>query len=634
LISVMIAISAGVALRWDVLDAGFFSDDFDHYAMRNGIYPVARSKFDMFNFSDGSAAENRVLMQAGHFPWWTHPSVHLSMWRPLSSGLMAFDFATFGTNARLFHLHSLLWWALLVLAVGTVLWQVLPKPAAAVAILLFALEEGHGLPVAWPANRSTLVASAFGFFALALHMLWRNTGERRARIGFVACSILALAAGEYAFTAFAYLAAYELLRSGASRATVLRALWPVIAASGIYLMFRQALGYGIEGSGFYISPTGTPLEFVKALAWRLPVLAGDLLFGIAADWYVLGTPWRERLLDWNLVSPEVWYALPGWQVTQTAIGVTGLGLVALVVWRLPRMLGEERARPVRWLFAGALFSLLPVAGTMVSSRLTVAASVGFDALYGTLIVACATWVWSKTRPVGVRVVAAASCALLIWVHGYRSAERSYEEASWYAYHSDLERDWILGADIDDRTVAQQDVMVFGAQDVMTCWYIPYLRAFAGRPRPRSAWVLSGAPQAHDLIRVAPNAFVLAVLTSDVERMAAGSNYRPLDAPMKVGDEVKLSGMQVKVVSVLRGQPARALFTFDAPLEDPRYLFLHPTERGLRRVRLPAVGERIRLRRPVYPSKDALSALRFDREQSMRAGFGGALAPMEFQLFRP
>jgi hypothetical protein len=631
LISVFVAVSAGAIVRWSALDAGFFSDDFDHYAMHAGVYPVPRSRFDMFNFSDGSIAENRVLIQSGHFPWWTDLRVHLSMWRPLSSGLMAFDFETFGTNARLFHAHSLFWWAVLIVAVGTVLWQVLPKLTAAGAVGLFALEEGHGLPVAWPANRSTLVASAFGFFALALHLRWRATGTRKHRAGFVACCVLALAAGEYAFTAFAYLASYEFFRRGATPREVARALWPVVVACAVYLAVRQWLGYGIEGSGFYISPTGTPLAFLTALAWRVPVLAGDLLFGIAADWYVLGTPWRDQILAWNVFSPEVWYALPGWQVVQISIGIVGLALLGLLVWRLPKLLGDALAHTVRWLLAGALFSLFPVAGTMVSSRLTVAASVGFDVLYAALIVASATWAVRAAGSAPRRVLAAVSCSLLIWVHVYRSAERSYEEASWYTFHSDMERDWILEADLDDRVVASQDVMVFAALDVMTCWYIPYLRAFVGRPRPRSAWIMSGVHQAQDLLRVGPNAFELSVLTAEVDRMAAGSNYRPSDKPMAVGDEFKLQGLQVKVISVIDGQPARARFTFDAPLEDPRYVFLHPTERGLRRVKLPEVGQRIRLRRPVYPSPQAIAALREDREASRRAGFGGALWPMEFQL---
>lgn len=641
-IAVIVGISGGTALRWSTLNASFFSDDFDHYAMQHGVYPVSRSKFDMFNFSDGSTAENRVLMESGHFPWWASEEVHLSMWRPLSSALMTFDFAAFGLDARLFHMHSLIWWAVLVVAVGCVLWQLLPKLPAAIGIVLFALEEGHGLPVAWPANRSTLVASSFGFFALALHLRWRATGAMRFRTGFVACSILALAAGEYAFTVFTYLAAYELMRPGATRRDIASAVWPAVLASVIYLAIRQSLGYGIEGSGFYISPTATPSTFVQAVLWRVPVLSADLLFGVAADWYVLGTPWRDKVLDWNFFSPSVWYALPSWHAVQIGIGVAGLIGLGAIVWSLPRTIGAARAHVVKWLLAGALLSLVPVAGTMVSSRLTVAASVGFDALYGELLAFCLVWLvgWGRRlrSGTGFRVtwpralVAAVSCGLLIWVHGYRSADRSYEEAEWYAFHSDMERDWIMAADLDQRHVANQDVLIFASQDVMTCWYLPYVHAFEGRPRPRSTRILSGAPQAHDLLRVAPNAFDLAVLTSDVERMAAGSNYRPSEMPMRVGDEVKLRGLHARVMSVLQGQPVRTRFTFDAPLEDPRYVFLHPTERGLRRVQLPPVGQRIRIKRPLYPSRVALEAERDDREASKKAGHGGALAPIQFELF--
>ncbi|HKP64664.1 MAG TPA: hypothetical protein VJV78_48340 [Polyangiales bacterium] len=624
--------------------------------MRNGLYPVARSHLDMFNFSDGSEAENRLLIQSGHFPWWTHPRVHLSMWRPLSSALMSFDFAVFGDKARLFHAHSVLWWALLVAAAGAVLWRLLPKPAAAAAILLFAIEEGHGLPVAWPANRSTLVAGTFGFCALALHMSWRTQPTRWRRALGLLCCVLALAAGEYAFTAFAYLFAFEVLRRGATRASVWRGLWPVAAAGGIYLVIRQVLGYGIEGSGYYISPSGTPWVFLGALAWRLPVLVGDLTFGVAADWYVLGTPWRDQVLAWNFFPPDVWYALPSWHAWQITIGCAGLALVGGLLWTAPRWASREpprsagdrwsaegsrpsgaslpdRAATLRWLVLGALLSLVPVAGTMVSSRLTVAASLGFDALLAELLVASTLAVWrpSEWR---MRALAAVSCGLILWVHGYRCSERSYDEANWYAVHTDLERDWIMGADIDDRTIADQQLIVFAAQDVMTCYYFPYVRAFYGRPRPRSVRLLSGSLQAHDLTRVSAQAFDLNVLTSDVERMAAGSNYRPEDAPFAVGDEVHLDGLHVKVLAVYGGQPVRTRFTFDAPLEDPRYVFLHPTERGLRRVLLPGVGERIRLKRPTYPSRQVLDTLRDEREGSRRAGFGGALAPIEFQLFKP
>jgi hypothetical protein len=318
--------------------------------------------------------------------------------------------------------------------------------------------------------------------------------------------------------------------------------------------------------------------------------------------------------------------------------------LAVVVRFASLLFGDPRAAALRWLLCGALLSLVPVAGSMVSSRLTVAASVGFDALYAELLAVCAVWLASRVAhpETGAnipasrlrRTLGAVGCGLLLWVHGYGSAERTHDDAGWYRFHVGIERDWILQADLDDTRVAGQDVMVFATVDQMTAWYVPYVRAFEGKPRPRSVRLLSGAHQPHDLFRIAPNAFELAVLTSDVERMAAGSNFRPAEMPMAVGDEVTLRGMRAMVVAVLRGQPVRTRFTFDAPLEDPRYVFLHPTLRGLRRVQMPAVGERIRLKRPIFPNREALDAEHSDREASRRAGSGGALEPIAFELFRP
>ncbi|HEX2677311.1 MAG TPA: hypothetical protein VHM19_11740, partial [Polyangiales bacterium] len=138
----MLALVAGFLVRAPSLDAGFFADDFDHHAMQVGTYPVPRSRFDMFNFGNGTPSETRTLIDRGHFPWWSAPRIHLSMLRPLCSALIAFDFAAFGFQARWFHWHSLAWWALLVVAAALVLRSAMPQPMAALGVLLFALEEG------------------------------------------------------------------------------------------------------------------------------------------------------------------------------------------------------------------------------------------------------------------------------------------------------------------------------------------------------------------------------------------------------------------------------------------------------------------------------------------------------------
>ncbi len=611
------AIALGAVLRWPILSSGFYADDFDHHAMQVGAYPVPRARFDMFNFGNGSATENRALMQSGHFPWWSDPRIHLSMFRPLSSALIAFDFAAFGLDAQYFHLHSLCWWALLVVACGLLLAELLPGSIAAIALVFFALEEAHSYPVGWLANRSTLVATTFAFLALRDHVVWRRSAAPLARARSIVFVVLALASGEYALAALAYFAAFELLVSRDAWRVRARALGPVAGAALAYLVLRGALGYGIAGSGYYISPTASPVAFVGAVLWRVPVLVGDLMLGVVADWYTAGSPWRAAFLRTQWFTPQQWRALPDWHFWQVSIGIACLGVAILLVRKLPQLTGASNAAVARWLFVGALLSLVPASGGMASARLMVPASLGFDVLFAVLLVAA----WDRLLHGRVLQRAGGLCGVfvLLYLHGYQAAERSQIDAYALRFRARVEQAWVLLADIDDTKIRGQSIAIVAASDLATAWYIPYILRMAGRPMPRAAWLLSGAGQPHDLERVADDAIDLTVITTSVDDMAVGSNYRAADRPFHVGDTVRLPAFAVRVLATLRGQPQRVRFTFPSSLDDGHYLFLFPGERGLRRIDLPKVGERLRLPRPVYPNGDSLELLRQDRLAATAAG---------------
>jgi hypothetical protein len=113
-------------------------------------------------------------------------------------------------------------------------------------------------------------------------------------------------------------------------------------------------------------------------------------------------------------------------------------------------------------------------------------------------------------------------------------------------------------------------------------------------------MLSGAPRAHDIVRVAPDALEMTVLggrmlDSDFENICRSDLY-----PMKLNETVKLEGLTVQVVALLDGKPMRVRYTFSKNLDDPSYVFLHSTYRGLIRFPLPPVGERIRLTKGQLP----------------------------------
>jgi hypothetical protein len=617
---VVAAVLFGLALRGDLLQAGFFADDFDHYAMWTGRYPVARSPLDLFNFSDGSQHDNAALMESGHFPWWSDPDVHLSMLRPLSSALIAFDLAAFGSDARFAHAHSLLWWALLAAAAAWLLFMVLPPSWAALALVLYVCEEGHSLPAGWLANRSPLVATAFGFVALGAHIRAHRDGVRSMRWVSWMAILLALLAGEYAFSVLAYFVAWEAVgRSHEPWKQRALRLSPLMGMAIAYLVVRHALGIGIDRSGFYLSPTSAPLTFMAALSWRVPVLVGELVLGVPADWYAMGSPWRDVLLRGEWFSRAQWQALPSWPTVHVALGAGGLGIGLWSVIRLARGPAAEArtfdTRAVSWFALGSLFALVPVAGSMVSARLTVAAALGVDVLLAAVLLRALSYM--RFGPVGLaRVASLLLVAGVTYLHIVSAAQRSHWEAGFIRARSYFENAWVLGAELDERRVAEQHVIVIAARDLTTSWYLPYVRHLSGLPMPRSYWLLSGAAQPHDLERVGEASIELSVLTSYVDAMAVGSNYRPAERPFRVGDEVSLRGFTARVISTLHGQPRRVRFTFAGSLDDSRYVFLASTSRGLRRLQVPAVGERVRLPRPSYPNPGSLAHAREDLGPSL------------------
>src|ERR1700748_2175529 len=86
----------GVSLHWRAVDGAMLADDWDHYAMYARVYPVPRSRLDVFDFVSGSEAERAALLAAGRLPWWSDPQLQLSVLRPLSSALSYFDFSALG----------------------------------------------------------------------------------------------------------------------------------------------------------------------------------------------------------------------------------------------------------------------------------------------------------------------------------------------------------------------------------------------------------------------------------------------------------------------------------------------------------------------------------------------------------
>lgn len=544
---VLLIAIVGALMRVQALSAGFAMDDWAQLAMLDGSWPVERAADELFVFANGSADEHRRLLDRGSLPWWTDPELKLSGMRPLSSLLIALDVRMFGHDPWLSHLHSLAWWLALVLVVARLLLQILPQRWALLALALWVLDECHGFPLAWLANRNAIVSACFGMLAVSEHIRWREHGGARWRS--VVAWVPALAGGEYALCALGVLVAYELPRRDRI-AGLAPALFVVVAWAVLY----RVGGHGSFASGAYFDPAREPIAWLGAAIVRVPVLLAGML---------LALPTGELAL------------FPGTLWWQAALGVLAtLGLVAAA------RAAPEQPR-VRWAMHATLLAMLPVASSFLSSRLLLIPSITGHIVIAAVILHGL----SATR------ARRALAFVLLALHVVLASVESVLELRAIAEVGRRAQSLALGLPVDDRRVADQRLVVLTANDPATLLYPPLVRHFEnGAPLPRAWWVLSLAPRPHRLRRVAIDAFELdveegAMLTTPVEQLLRRGDRLP-----KRGDRITLDGLVVDIVAVdAAGFPTTVRYTFDRPLEDPSLAFFLVARRGFLRYPMGPIG---------------------------------------------
>jgi len=593
---VALSIGAGLWVLSPTVDAGAISDDFLFTAMLEGEFAAPRSPLDLFNFANGSPEDVRALRRWGSVPWWAPDDFRISMLRPLSSALFAFDHAVWPGAYRAHHLHSLAWWVLLIAAVAALYRRLLPWPVAALALWTFALDRCHHGPALWLANRGGLSAIAIGVLGVLLHVRWRE-GAGRGPWASTACFALALAFGEWVFPIYAYLAAYELLGQRGPWQRRALALLPSTGAAVIFVAVRSALGYGATGSGVYVDPAGEPLRFVLFLAQRVPLLLGDMVLDIPAHWWDLGTPWRNRLLGLEVFSPNAWVELPGWRSVQIVLGVAaGAVAVALARWTLRRVPEGER-RTLTWLLLGALLSLVPVVASFPSTRLTLGAFIGLAPAIAATVRELALWL---LRPMSLPRFLVGWTLLYAIAALHLLSPLGLEHRGGVHFLRGSEA-WVRGAQLDRDRIARQRVYLVTSMEFATTFYFPYMWRADGSPMPRSFYPLSAARHAMQLERVAEDSFTLLPLGGTFMETDHELMFRHEDDTMRLGQRFELDGLRVKILRLQDGLPALIRFTLDRSLDDPDVVLLAATHRGMRRLKVPAVGEKVRLKTPPAPN---------------------------------
>ncbi|MCB9795909.1 MAG: hypothetical protein H6741_24705 [Alphaproteobacteria bacterium] len=566
---------AAALVALSTLGVGFFLDDFFHLLLLGGGGEgLAAGPMDLYRFTDGDPAHMRAMMNRGPYPWWSDPEVRIAFWRPLSSALANLDWRLFGAWAPGHHLHSVAWYLVLVGIVGLLFRRVAPARVASWGLLLFALDEAHAQAVGWIANRNALIAAVPAFLGLIAHLRWREEGWRPGLPLSLLGLTAGLAGGEVAVAVAGYWLAYELVGATGTRRERALGLAPVSALLLGYLLLHGALGYGAEASGTYIDPRTQPLDWLAVAPGHALALAGAMTLNAPTD---------------------IWYFFPDARGPLALAGVGGLGLTAVLLrWAWPGLPAPTR-RAARWLGLGAVFSVIPTLSVFPMARLLLVPSVGWA------LVLSAVLVRFRDRRGGEMLTwARLSCGVLVVLHlvsaplgwlamgaGMGEVSRTYADAA-------------LAAEVDDARLPEQRVYLPAVSDPVVAYYSFVTRSVAGRPLPRSHHVLSIAPYAHRLTRVAEDTIELEVLGGELLTTPLETMFRAPDAPLQEGEVVELEGLDVEVLELGAQGPVRLRVRFPAPLEDPSLVFLSWQEGHLRRLALPGVGESLRLERPDTP----------------------------------
>ncbi|HEX6244298.1 MAG TPA: hypothetical protein VFZ61_25450, partial [Polyangiales bacterium] len=546
--------------------SGTGDDDFHAVAARaNGQLPsVHREAWDLFAFA--TPATNQAMVEDGIFPWWTDPQLTIAFYRPLSSLTTWLDHRFWPERPALMHLHSMLWFALLLGSV-TLVYRALSLSSrhAALALFFYAVDDARSMPVAWLAQRNALIALAPAFLSLLAHHRFRQTGRARFALLGVTALAVGFQGGESALSVCGYLIAYALtFDEKGTLARRLLALWPYLTTVVLWRIVYVMLERGAMNSGIYIDPGRDPLVFLRHLCVRLPVL-------------LLG--------QFALPFSDLWEAYP---LIASWLRPTVLCMAVLVLyglWTLLRPLLREH-KLLRFWLVGCVLATIPVCGVHPEDRMLTATSLGSAQLIASFVLSVLDASYPRRS-----LVVLSSGALLLVIHGLFAPLtlplRSFDIYAMERLMRHSDRSIPHGPQAKQQTV----VLINPPVDVFAIYFSVYRASRQLELPGHLRWLATGESEL-EVARVDEHSLklrpALGYLATATQLM-----FRRPDRPITSDQIIRLDGVSYQVTEQTSdGRPAELLVRFDRPLESPEFRWLQWGKHEYVPFTLPAVGQRV------------------------------------------
>jgi hypothetical protein len=544
-------------------------DDYHHkLLMMDSPLKLLDSPIDMFSFFDGDPARTTEIMDHGFFPWWTYKSIKGAFWRPLASITHWLDYILWPDNPLLMHVQSVLWYGALVAAVAFLYRRFISIAwVAGLAALLYAIDDAHGTPVGFLANRNAVMATLFGVLTILIHDKWRR---ENLRIGIVVGPVLLVASllsAEAGIATCTYLFAYAVFIDRGTWRRRFAAMIPYVAVVVTWRIIWTYLGYGVENMGAYIDPLSTPLNYIAAVKDRAPFL-------------LLG--------QWALPPSDITMMIP----PKFAIWIWRSGLVFLVLFIVALIPLLWRQRSTRFWATGMILSVLPICATFPSDRLLMFVGIGAMGLVAQFIYLVFGNTEGRPRLILWHIPAIVLAGLFILIH-LIIAPLVFPVRAAYPMMPRKFLDKMMITEGLDESVKNQDLIIVNPPITFLMLQSPMMWECNNQPMPRHLRILTSS--LFEPVKVyRPDAKTLVI------RPAYGFYVHVLDAllrnkqnPFSVGDRVELTGMTVEIREVTNdGYTTEAAFIFSVALEDPSLRWLQYKDGAFLSFTPPAVGQKV------------------------------------------
>jgi hypothetical protein len=542
------ATAIALSLTFRVVYNGLDLDDYFHRAVLSGsdrFEDKLPGPQGMFRFISGDPERAQGIMDIGILPWWTDPNIKAEFLQLIPTQSHILDYWLWPERPELMHVHSLFWFAVLILLVAWFYRRILGATwLAGVAVLLFAMEDGHGSPVGWICNRNTLIAASFGVGCLIAHDFWRR--ERKGGAFWVALLlwVLSLCSKEAGIATCAYVFAYALWLDESTLWQRFRTLVPYGVVLVVWRIVRDSLGFGVANIGFYVDPITDPGQFAMALLERYPVL-------LLGQW---GIPSDFSVFHGELLGSRLWWLAVGY-----------VCVLGFLFWPLLR-----RDRIARFFATGMLLSVIPICATFPQDRLLMFVGLG---AFGLMVQFWnAVFAANGPRPSFVlwRAAAVPVAVLLALLHVLVAPFLLPARTAPFKWAQPF---YVRGP--FDETIVKQDLVVVNAPVPMFAAYGLFICEHDGMPVPRAVRTL------------APGISAVHVRRSDDRTLEITPHAGYLNFPdnlfrneqhrLQRGEQVHLPRMTATILRLTDdehgGRPETVVFRFTKPLEDASFRWL-------------------------------------------------------------